>query len=254
MLLTVDVGNTNTVLGIFDKDQLIKSWRVKTDPRTTADELWLQYSALMAGYPLTALSICSTVPATLREIRTMIDSYFSNLQTTIVEPGTKTGVQLLVDNPKEIGADRIVNTLAAHTLYGGPAIVVDFGTSTNLDVVSPKGEFLGGALAPGIEISVDALAASAAQLRKVELVRPKSVIGKNTVEALQSGTIFGFAGQVDGLVDRITAELAKDYDDAPTVIATGGLAPLIIGVSETIDEHEPDLTLIGLRLIHEKNQ
>jgi type III pantothenate kinase len=254
MLLTVDVGNTNTVLGIFDKDQLIKSWRVKTDPRTTADELWLQYSALMAGYPLTALSICSTVPATLREIRTMIDSYFSDLQTTIVEPGTKTGVQLLVDNPKEIGADRIVNTLAAHTLYGGPAIVVDFGTSTNLDVVSPKGEFLGGALAPGIEISVDALAARAAQLRKVELVRPKSVIGKNTVEALQSGTIFGFAGQVDGLVDRITAELAKDYDDAPTVIATGGLAPLIIGVSETIDEHEPDLTLIGLRLIHEKNQ
>jgi type III pantothenate kinase len=254
MLLTVDVGNTNTVLGIFDKDQLIKSWRVKTDPRTTADELWLQYSALMAGYPLTALSICSTVPATLREIRTMIDSYFSNLQTTIVEPGTKTGVQLLVDNPKEIGADRIVNTLAAHTLYGGPAIVVDFGTSTNLDVVSPKGEFLGGALAPGIEISVDALAARAAQLRKVELVRPKSVIGKNTVEALQSGTIFGFAGQVDGLVDRITAELAKDYDEAPTVIATGGLAPLIIGVSETIDEHEPDLTLIGLRLIHEKNQ
>lgn len=208
----------------------------------------------MAGYPLTALSICSTVPATLREIRTMIDSYFSDLKTTIVEPGTKTGVQLLVDNPKEIGADRIVNTLAAHTLYGGPAIVVDFGTSTNLDVVSPKGEFLGGALAPGIEISVDALAARAAQLRKVELVRPKSVIGKNTVEALQSGTIFGFAGQVDGLVDRITAELAKDYDDAPTVIATGGLAPLIIGVSETIDEHEPDLTLIGLRLIHEKNQ
>ncbi len=254
MLLTVDVGNTNTVLGIFDKDQLIKSWRVKTDPRTTADELWLQYSALMAGYPLTALSICSTVPATLREIRTMIDSYFSDLKTTIVEPGTKTGVQLLVDNPKEIGADRIVNTLAAHTLYGGPAIVVDFGTSTNLDVVSPKGEFLGGALAPGIEISVDALAARAAQLRKVELVRPKSVIGKNTVEALQSGTIFGFASQVDGLVDRITAELAKDYDEAPTVIATGGLAPLIIGVSETIDEHEPDLTLIGLRLIHEKNQ
>ena len=254
MLLTVDVGNTNTVLGIFEKDELIKSWRVKTDQRTTADELWLQYSALISGFPLTGLSICSTVPATLRELRTMIATYFADLHTTIVEPGTKTGVQLLVDNPKEIGADRIVNTLAAHTLYGGPAIVVDFGTSTNLDVVSPKGEFLGGALAPGIEISVDALAARAAQLRKVELIRPKNVIGKNTVEALQSGTIFGFAGQVDGLVDRITAELAKEYDDAPTVIATGGLAPLIIGVAETIDEHEPDLTLIGLRLIHEKNQ
>ena len=253
MLLTVDVGNTNTVLGIFDKDQLIKSWRVKTDPRSTADELWLQYSALISDYSLTGLAICSTVPATLRELRTMISVYFSDLRTTIIEPGIKTGVQLLVDNPKEIGADRIVNTLAAHTLYGGPAIVVDFGTSTNLDVVSPKGEFLGGALAPGIEISVDALAARAAQLRKVELIRPKNVIGKNTVEALQSGTIFGFAGQVDGLVDRITAELAKDYNETPTVIATGGLAPLIIGVSETIDEHEPDLTLIGLRLIHEKN-
>jgi type III pantothenate kinase len=253
MLLTVDVGNTNTVLGIFEDKELIKSWRVKTDPRTTADELWLQYSALISGYSLTGLSICSTVPATLRELRTMINSYFSDITTTIVEPGTKTGVQLLVDNPKEIGADRIVNTLAAHTLYGGPAIVVDFGTSTNLDVVSPKGEFLGGALAPGIEISVDALSARAAQLRKVELVRPKSVIGKNTVEALQSGTIFGFAGQVDGLVDRIIAELAQDYPERPTVIATGGLAPLIIGVAETIDEHEPDLTLIGLRLIHEKN-
>ena len=254
MLLTVDVGNTNTVLGIFEGEELIKSWRVKTDPRTTADELWLQFNALVAGYSLTGLSICSTVPATLRELRTMISTYFSEIPTTIVEPGTKTGVQLLVDNPKEIGADRIVNTLAAHTLYGGPAIVVDFGTSTNLDVVSPKGEFLGGALAPGIEISVDALASRAAQLRKVELIRPKSVIGKNTVEALQSGTIFGFAGQVDGLVDRITAELAGDYDEAPTVIATGGLAPLIIGVAETIDEYEPDLTLIGLRLIHEKNQ
>jgi type III pantothenate kinase len=253
MLLTVDVGNTNTVLGIFDSEELVRSWRVKTDPRTTADELWLQFNALVADYEVTGLSICSTVPATLRELRTMIASYFAKIPTTIVEPGTKTGVPLLVDNPKEIGADRIVNTLAAHALYGGPAIVVDFGTSTNLDVVSPKGEFLGGALAPGIEISVDALAARAAQLRKVELIRPKSVIGKNTVEALQSGTIFGFAGQVDGLVDRITVELAESYDQAPTVIATGGLAPLIIGVAETIDEHEPDLTLIGLRLIHERN-
>jgi type III pantothenate kinase len=253
MLLTVDVGNTNTVLGVFEKEELVRSWRVKTDPRTTADELWLQYKALVSDYKITALSICSTVPATLRELRTMIATYFAGIPTTIVEPGTKTGVQLLVDNPKEIGADRIVNTLAAHVLYGGPAIVVDFGTSTNLDVVSPKGEFLGGALAPGIEISVDALAARAAQLRKVELIRPKNVIGKNTVEALQSGTIYGFAGQVDGLVDRITAELALSYDQTPTVIATGGLAPLIIGVAETIDEHEPDLTLIGLRLIHERN-
>jgi type III pantothenate kinase len=253
MLLTIDVGNTNTVLGLFDGEDLVKSWRVKTDPRSTSDEMSLQINALVSGYTVTGLSICSTVPATLRELRTMIASYYSDIETTIVEPGTKTGVPLLVDNPKEIGADRIVNTLAAHTLFGGPAIVVDFGTSTNLDVVSPKGEFLGGALAPGIEISVDALASRAAQLRKVELIRPKNAIGKNTVEALQSGTIFGFAGQVDGLVEKITAELALSYDQAPTVIATGGLAPLVIDVSTTIDEYEPDLTLIGLRLIHEKN-
>ena len=253
MLLTIDVGNTNTVLGLFDGEELIKSWRVKTDPRSTSDEMSLQINALVQGYIISGLSICSTVPATLRELRTMITTYFTDLPTTIVEPGTKTGVPLLVDNPKEIGADRIVNTLAAHTLFGGPAIVVDFGTSTNLDVVSPKGEFLGGALAPGIEISVDALAARAAQLRKVELIRPKNAIGKNTVEALQSGTIFGFAGQVDRLVEKITAELALSYDQAPTVIATGGLAPLVVDVSESIDEYEPDLTLIGLRLIHEKN-
>jgi type III pantothenate kinase len=253
MLLTIDVGNTNTVLGLFDGEELVKSWRVKTDPRSTSDEMSLQINALVHGYTITGLSICSTVPASLRELRTMIAAYFADVRTTIVEPGTKTGVPLLVDNPKEIGADRIVNTLAAHTLYGGPAIVVDFGTSTNLDVVSPKGEFLGGALAPGIEISVDALSARAAQLRKVELIRPKNAIGKNTVEALQSGTIFGFAGQVDGLVAKITEELAQSYEQAPIVIATGGLAPLVIDVSTSIDEHEPDLTLIGLRLIHEKN-
>ena len=253
MLLTIDVGNTNTVLGTFLGEDLVHSWRVKTDPRSTADELWLQMRALVEDIEITGISLCSTVPAVLREMRTMFTAYFSEIPTTIVEPGIKTGVPLQVDNPKEIGADRIVNTLAAHTLYGGPAIVVDFGASTNLDVVSPKGEFLGGALAPGIEISVDALAQRAAQLRKVELIKPKSVIGKNTVEALQSGTIFGFAGQVDGLVSRISDELEAQFDERPTVIATGGLAPLIFAVAETLDEHEPDLPLIGLRLIHERN-
>ena len=257
MLLAIDVGNTNTVLGVFNKDKLEQSWRVKTDPRDTADELWLQYSALVNGFDITGVAICSTVPAVLREIRKLIDEHYSDINTTIIEPGVKTGVPLLVDNPKEIGADRIVNSLAAFTLYGsdGPSIVVDFGTSTNLDVVSPKGEFLGGALAPGIEISVEALAARAAQLRKVELVRPKSVIGKNTVEALQSGTIYGFAGQVDGLVNRIIDELTDLYPQAGevVVIATGGLAPLVLGISETIEFHEPDLTLIGLRLVHERN-
>jgi type III pantothenate kinase len=169
----------------------------------------------------------------------------------VVEPGTKTGVPILTDNPKEVGADRIVNTLAAFELFGGPTIVVDFGTSTNLDVVSAKGEFLGGALAPGIEISIDALAARAAQLRKVELVRPKQVIGKNTVEALQSGAIYGFAGQVDGLVQRIIAELQQPVS---AVIATGGLASVVVPESETITHHEPDLTLQGLRLVFERNR
>ncbi len=257
MLLTIDVGNTNTVLGVFDRDEMVHSWRVKTDPRDTADEIWLLYRSLIEGYEVTGLAICSTVPSVLRELRTMIARYFASVDCTIIEPGTKTGVPLLVDNPREIGADRIVNTLAAHTLYGatGPCIVVDFGTSTNLDVVSPKGEFLGGALAPGIEISVEALASRAAQLRKVELVRPKNVIGKNTVEALQSGTIFGFAGQVDGLVHRIIDELELLYPESGdvSVIATGGLAPLVLGISETIDYHEADLTLIGLKLVHERN-
>jgi type III pantothenate kinase len=247
MLLTVDVGNTNTVLGAFDGKKLSHSWRVKTDPRDTADELWLQYRALLDGIPIEGLAICSSVPATLRELRTMVARYFNDIPVTIVEPGIKTGVPMLVDNPREIGADRIVNTLAAHTLFGsaGPCIVVDFGTSTNFDVVSPKGEFLGGALAPGIEISVDALAARAAQLRKIELITPKSVIGK----------IFGFAGQVDGLVGRIIDELEILYPDAgaTTVIATGGLAPLLIGISESIDTHEPDLTLLGLAMLFERN-
>jgi type III pantothenate kinase len=194
--------------------------------------------------------LCSTVPSVLRELRTMLARYYPGQHTVIVEPGTKTGVPVLTDNPKEVGADRIVNTLAAHHLVAGPAIVVDFGTSTNLDVVSAKGEFLGGALAPGIEISLDALAARAAQLRKVELVAPRSVIGKNTVESLQSGLLYGFAGQVDGLVRRILAEL-----DEPevAVIATGGLAPIVLDLSETITRHEPDLTLIGLRLVYARN-
>ena len=257
MLLAIDVGNTNTVLGVFNGDVLEYSWRVKTDPRDTADELWLQYSSLVEGFDITGIAICSTVPAVLREVRKLVNDHYSDLKSVIIEPGVKTGVPLLVDNPKEIGADRIVNTLAASTLYGkdGPAIVVDFGTSTNLDVVSPKGEFLGGALAPGIEISVEALAARAAQLRKVELIKPKSVIGKNTVEALQSGTIFGFAGQVDGLVNRIIDELEELYPNSGdvSVIATGGLAPLVLGISESIEFHEPDLTLIGLRLVYERN-
>ena len=250
MLLTIDVGNTNTVLGLYDGDTLHASWRIKTDARTTADETVLTFRGLLAGQPpVDGIALCSTVPAVLREMRLMLDRYYGDVPTVIVEPGVKTGVPILTDNPKEVGADRIVNTLAAFHLFSGPCIVVDFGTSTNLDVVSAKGEFLGGALAPGIEISIDALAARAAQLRKVELVRPRSVIGKNTVEALQSGALYGFAGQVDGLVDRIVDELGE----VTAVVATGGLAPIVVPESETITHHVPDLTLIGLRLLFERN-
>lgn len=249
-LLAIDVGNTNTVLGLFDGEQLTQSWRIKTDARATADEMALVFRGLLDGQPeIDGIALCSTVPAVLHEMRQMLGRYHGDVPTVIVEPGTKTGVPILTDNPKEVGTDRIVNTIAAFQIYGGPCIVVDFGTSTNLDVVSAKGEFLGGALAPGIEISIEALAQRAAQLRKVELVRPRSVIGKNTVEALQSGTLYGFAGQVDGLVRRISDEMGG----VQAVIATGGLAPIVVPESETITHHDPDLTLVGLRLVFEKN-
>lgn len=251
MLLAIDVGNTNTVLGLFDGDQLEHSWRIKTDSQSTADEIALIYRGLLTDAPaVTGVALCSTVPRVLHEMRSVLSRYFGSVPHVIIEPGVKTGVPILTDNPKEVGADRIVNTLAAHVLYGGPAIVVDFGTSTNLDVVSDKGEFLGGALAPGIEISIDALANRAAQLRKVELVRPRAAIGKNTVEALQSGALYGFAGQVDGLVTRIAAELKTPL---AAVIATGGLAPIVVPESQTITVHNPDLTLQGLRLVYERN-
>jgi type III pantothenate kinase len=250
VLLTIDVGNTNTVLGQLDGEKLLASWRITTDARRTADEMILIFKGLLAdAAPVTGIALCSTVPSVLREMRLMLERYFADLPKVIVEPGTKTGVPVLTDNPKEVGTDRIVNTIAAHHLFGGPCIVVDFGTSTNLDVVSEQGAFLGGALAPGIEISLDALAQRAAQLRKVELVPPRSVIGKNTVEALQSGAVFGFAGQVDGLVDRIRAEMPGIV----AVVATGGLAPIVLPESRTITHHEPDLTLIGLRLVYDRN-
>jgi type III pantothenate kinase len=251
MLLAIDVGNTNTVIGLFDGEQLERSYRVKTDARSTSDEIALTFRGLLDGGPeVTGVALCSTVPAVLREMRVMLDEYYPDVEHIVVEPGIKTGVPILTDNPKEVGSDRIVNTLAAFTLFGGPAIVVDFGTSTNLDVVSSRGEFLGGALAPGIEISIEALAQRAAQLRKVELVEPRSAIGKNTVEALQSGALYGFAGQVDFLVRKITDELGEQPS---AVIATGGLAPVVVPHSETITDHAPDLTLQGLRLVYDRN-
>ena len=259
MLLTIDIGNTNIVLGLFDDTHadgpLVHDWRMHTDARMTADELALTFRGLLGKHSskITGIAALSTVPALLRELKVMVDRYWAQLPRVIVEPGVRTGVPLLYDNPRELGADRIVNTLAAYTLYGGPAIVVDFGTSTNFDVVSARGEFLGGALAPGIEISIDALATRAAQLVKVQLVRPRSVIGKSTVEALQSGLLYGFAGQVDGLVKRIATELSPGAERDVVVVATGGLAPLLITESHTITHHAPDLTLRGLRMVYDRN-
>jgi type III pantothenate kinase len=253
MLLAVDVGNTNTVLGMFDGSRLIDHWRISTVARSTADELGLTFAGLLGDRldEVTGVACCSTVPAVLHTVREICAKRFPDLPLVIVEPGVKTGVPILFDNPKEVGADRIVNSLAAFTGYGGPAVVVDFGTSTNFDVVSAKGEFIGGVLAPGIEISVDALAARAAQLRKVELARPRTAIAKNTVEALQSGILYGFAGQIDRIVDEILRELG-DPEHA-SVIATGGLASLVVDESRRITVHDPWLTLVGLRLVFDKN-
>jgi type III pantothenate kinase len=251
VLLVIDVGNTQTVLGIFSGADLRQSWRIKTDARSTADELMLTFRGLLHDVaPINGIALCSTVPSVLHEMRRMLHRYYSDTPTVIVEPGTKTGVSILVDNPREVGADRIVNTVAVFQRYGGPAIVVDFGTSTNIDVVSGTGAFLGGALAPGIEISIEALAARAAQLRKVELVAPRSPIGKNTVEALQSGALYGFAGQVDNLVRRISDELGG----VKAVVATGGLAGVVIAESQTITHKDPYLTLYGLQILFDRNQ
>ena len=259
MLLTVDVGNTNTVLGVYDGEELVEHWRTATDPVRTADELAVMLQGLLAQSAMfkvpdiSGVALCSTVPSVLHEMRLMLRRYYGDVPAVIVEPGVRTGVSVRTDNPKEVGSDRIMNALAAVHLYGGPAIVVDFGTSTNFDAVSKRGEFVGGALAPGIEISVDALSRRAAQLLKVELTRPARAIGKNTVEALQSGIIFGFAGQIEGIARRMAAELSPDDPDAVTIIATGGLAPLVIDEVEIIDAHEPWLTLLGLRLVYERN-
>ena len=257
MLLAIDIGNTQTVLGLFVADEVDHTWRIATEDTRTADELAVMLTALLAQYPgggaeVTGIALLSTVPAALHEMRLMCQRYYAAVPTVVVEPGVRTGVPILTDNPKEVGSDRIVNSLAAAQRYGGPAIVVDFGTATTFDAVSAKGEYLGGAIAPGIEISVEALGARGAQLRKVELARPRSVIGRNTVEALQSGILYGFAGQVDGIVHRMAAELADDPETV-TVIATGGLATLVLDESTAIDAHDPWLTLRGLKLVFDRN-
>jgi type III pantothenate kinase len=271
MLLAMDVGNTETVIGLFgpeapdapdamgfaratDERGLAFHWRISTVAERTPDEHAMVLTQLLdlEGLDLrnavSAMAISSSAPAVTTQLRRMANRWFSDLELTVIGPGTKSGMPILYDNPREVGADRIADAVGAYDLYPGASIVVDMGTATVFDVVSAKGEYLGGAIAPGVAVSLEALYAQASALRSVELVRPRSVIGRSTVESIQSGVLYGFAAQVDGIVERILAELGQ-----ATVIATGGLAGLIAPHTKHVQHVEPWLTLHGLRIVHERN-
>jgi len=254
MLLAVDVGNTQTVLGLFQGEELSWHWRIATQAERSADELalmfggFLEQQGLSFSRQITGVCIASVVPDQTRALREMVHQYF-HFEPVILEPGVRTGIPILTDNPKEVGADRIANALAAVEEFGGPAVVVDFGTATTYDAISEGGEYLGGAIAPGVQVSAAALFSATSRLQRVELDEPRSIIGKNTVESIQSGVLFGTAAEVDGMVERMQKELGGDA----TVIATGGLAEIIAPHCHTIDHLDPWLTLKGLRLIFEKN-
>lgn len=258
MLLVIDVGNTQTVVGLYNtgdrSHELFDHWRLATRVDRTGDEIALMLRELLATRQLevendvAGVAISSGVPTVTAELRLVCERYLQ-IAPVVLGTGVRTGMPVLYDNPKEVGADRIANAVGAYDLYGGPTIVVDFGTATTFDVISEQGEYLGGAIFPGIEISMDALFGRAAALRQVELVEPRSVIGKTTVESVQSGALYGYSSMVDGMCARIEATLGE-----ATVVATGGLAPLIASVAESIEYTEPWLTLHGLRLIWEKNQ
>ena len=244
MLLAVDVGNTQTVLGLYEDGRLTEDWRVATERTRTGDELGVLLGGMLDLDAVDGICLASTVPTLIREWERLALRW-AHAPILVVGPGVRTGIPIRYDDPREVGPDRIVNSVAAKERYGAPVIVVDFGTSTNFDVVSPEGEYVGGVLAPGIEISMDALFARAARLVKVDYAAPEAVIGKTTVAGLQSGLVYGFAGQVDGIVGRIRGELG-----APArVVATGGLADLVAPHSETIEQVDPLLTLDGLRLL-----
>ena len=248
MLLAVDVGNTQTALGLYRNGELVDHWRLATERSSMADELGVLLAGLLDLDGVDAICLASTVPILVREWESLAAKWV-HAPLLVIGPGVKTGIPIRYDDPLEVGADRIVNSVAAKARYGAPVIVVDFGTSTNFDVVSSEGEYVGGVLAPGIEVSMDALFARAARLFKVDFAEPETVIAKNTASSLQSGLVYGFAGQVDGIVGRIRGELGAD---APAV-ATGGLADLVAPHSETIAHVDPFLTLEGLRLVWELN-
>jgi type III pantothenate kinase len=249
LLLAIDVGNTSTVFGLYDAAELTEHWRIATERHRSGDELGVLYRSFLDLELVDGISLSSTVPQLVRSYQDFAARYTS-AQLLEVGPGVKTGIPIRYDDPREVGPDRIANAVAAAERYGAPCIVVDFGTSTNFDVVSADREYVGGVLAPGIEISMDALFARAARLRKIDFVQPETVIGKTTVAALQSGVVYGFAGQVDGIVDHIRGELGGEAQ----TVATGGLADLISPHARTIDRVDPFLTLEGLRLVWERNR
>ncbi len=262
MLIVIDVGNTQTVVGIYPTDEtgytngsdLADHWRIATNSERTPDELAMLFRQFLSirsetfdAATITGVAICSGVPRATAHLRRMCERYLGYLP-TVLEPGVKTGIPVLYDNPREVGADRIANAVGALDRYGAPCVVVDFGTATTFDVISPKGEYLGGAIIPGIEISLEALFNRTAGLRRVELVEPRSVIGKSTVESLQSGALFGYSSMIDGMCARIEAEIGPFK-----TISTGGLGALISQFSTAIDLHDAWVTLHGLRIIYEKN-
>lgn len=254
MLLAIDVGNTQTVVGVFDGERLTADFRIHTDDRSTGDELGLVMVDLLEQRDLTpaqvsAVVVSSVVPALARSIDELSHNYF-NQTPMVVGPGTRTGIRIQYDDPRRVGADRIANAIAAHHLYQGPAVLVDFGTATTFDAIDARGDYMGGAIAPGIQISHDALVSHAAMLMRVELTAPPEAIGHSTITSMQSGIVYGYVGLVEGLVARFRKEIAGPAK----VIATGGLAPSLSRLIPSIDIVDELLTLQGLRLIHEQNR
>jgi len=254
MLLVIDVGNTQTVMGVYKDDELLVDWRLSTDLRRSGDEFWVILRNLFreAGLDtdfVDGICVSSVVPPLQGMLEDICARHFRS-EPVVVEPGIKTGLSILYDNPREVGADRIVNSVAGINLYGAPLVLVDFGTATTFDAVSEKAEYMGGAIVPGITISAEALFQRAAKLHRVELIAPGNVIGKDTSSSIRSGLVFGYAELVDGMVRRIK----KEMTGTPKVIATGGNAGIIAAHSDEIDEVSQMLTLVGLRLIYEKNR
>jgi len=254
MLLAIDIGNTDTTFGVFEGDELRAAWHMATGIHRMADEYaaillnLLQHQNLKVA-DIDEAVLCSVVPPIVSTFEELLQRYF-HISLLVVSAGVKTGVRIRMDNPREVGADRIVNATAAHQLYGGPLIIADLGTATTFDVVSREGDYLGGVIAPGIRIAAEALFTRTAMLPRIELIQPKRVIGTNTVSAMQSGIIYGYVGLVEGIVARIQREL----DEKAKVVATGGYAEIIARESKIFDIVNPDITLIGLKLIHQMNK